>query len=419
MLNVATSASERAFIGAVINGDARATEHGLSVKDFTDELCGKVFSLCAQLEAQGKQADLVTLCDMADVDAGALVTLAGEASVIGSLADQHASNIRNAAQRRKTAELCIRAAKAAQDGEKPLEETISKLRAYLDKIGAQQSMGDVVLGTDAIVEFALWLDSTEPEPAVSTGISGLDRKLGGGLKAGRFYVIGARPGVGKSALMSGMAVHAIKHGKRVLYVSLEMGAREIVTRMVASVSGVSIGKMDAKTASEGDYLAITDSYAQLPGNNFRFSTSARTPDAIRRVALQMRAQSGLDVIFVDYLQLLRSDAKTNGRVEAVGEISRALKLLAMELDIPLVSAAQLNRVSANMGGVPKLSDLRESGSIEQDADVVFLMHAPDQQQTGRKQIEICIAKNRQGTCGTSELFFDGATMRFYQEEKLY
>lgn len=414
MAGTSTSASERAFLGAVINGDAKATGYSLKASDFGDSFLRDVFTACAQLEMQGKTVDLVTLSDCTDLDAIALVELSSEAAPIGALAGQHAQNIRSLAQRRRVAEACIKAAQAAQDGAQPLEETAAKLCAYLDKVSAQSDSDGTVAGVDALVEFNAWLKEREMEASIPTSLSRLDIKLGGGLKGGRFYVIGARPGVGKSALMGNMAVHAIRQGYRALYVSLEMDAREIVTRMISSVSGVTIGRMEGKMLSDDDYTAVVESYALMPGERFRFSTMARTPDAVRRAALRMRAHEGLDVVFVDYLQLLHADGKTSSRVEAVGEISRSLKLLAMELGIPVVTAAQLNRVSANTGSAPKLSDLRESGSIEQDADVVILLHAKDES-FGVRQVDLSVAKNRQGTCGATSLIFDGSTMRFRQE----
>lgn len=264
----------------------------------------------------------------------------------------------------------------------------------------------------------MWLDKREPEKAISTGIQKIDVKLSGGLKGGRLYVIGARTGVGKSALMCSMATAAIEKSARVLYVSLEMGAQENVARMISSVSGVPLGRINNRsTLSDGDHGAIIESCARLPGNNFRFSVRARTPEDIRRAALKMRAQTGIDMIVVDYIQLLQPDTKASSRVEAIGSITRALKLLAMEFDIPVLSAAQVNRAGAQGGGAPRLSDLRESGSIEQDADVVFLMHREDgQEKREKKRVSIAIAKNRQGGTGTGDFIFDGALMRFHPLE---
>lgn len=409
MAGISTSASERAFLGAVLNGETKANDHGLKADDFGDSFLREVFTACVQLELQGKTADLVTVSDITDLDTIMLVDLATETAPDGSLAQQHADNIRSMAQRRRLTETLVRAAQAAQGASTPLDEILAKLRAFIDQMGEQGAASDTVGGLDAMVEFHLWLESKEMEAAIPTNLPNLNVKLGGGLKSGRLYVIGARPGVGKSALMGNMAVHAIRKGYKALYISLEMEARENVTRMIASVSGVSIGKMEGKELSDAEKGAITDSYALMPGDNFRFSTMARTPEAVRKAALTMRAKEGLDIIFVDYLQLLRADGKASSRVEAVGEISRSLKLLAMELGIPVVTAAQLNRSPANAGTEPKLSDLRESGSIEQDADVVMLLHAKE------KGVDLLVAKNRQGTCGKTSLVFDGSTMRFRQE----
>ena len=343
-------ASERAFIGAVINCDTRATGHGLKLSDFTDDFCKAAFSACLQLEAQGKQADLVTLFDtFPEIDSSTLITLTQEAAGGGALADQHAANIRSSGQRRKIVDLFLKAAQAAQDTGKPLEDTIIKARGYLDRTTAQAFSDDIVIGTDALVDFALWLENTETDKAISTGLARLDVKLNGGFKGGKLYVIGARTGVGKSALMCSMATHAIKVGYHALYISLEMSARENVSRMIAAVSGVSLGRINNRhSLSNGDYAALAESYALLPGDSFRFSTRARTPEAIRRAALQMRAQVGLDLIVVDYLQILQPDGKTSSRVEALGQITGALKLLAMELNVPVLTAP-VYRVAARRG----------------------------------------------------------------------
>lgn len=414
------SASERALLGAVLNGYTRAGEHGLQRADFTDSTCRTVFSLCLKLEAQGKQADLVTLFDACqELDTSLLVELMQEGAVEGALVNQHAQNIRTAAQRRSVVNICAKTIQAAQDAFKPLDETVSQARVALDKIGAQTASSDSIDGSDALVELLLYLENQGKEEAIKTGLTRLDMHLGGGFRGGKLVIIGARPAVGKSALLSFMTVHALKAGRRVLFISGEMSEREVAGRMVSLVSGVSTGKLEARTLSEGDYNAITSQGPLLLGENFRISTAARTPAAIRRIALRMKAAGGVDLVCVDYLQLLQPDVKTNGRVEAVGEISRSLKLLAMELGVPVIAAAQVNRASTiGEDRPPRLSELRESGSIEQDADIVFLLHAPQtEEQRGAKQMQLIVAKNRQGRTGKLDLMFDGSLMRFAQLEE--
>lgn len=416
--------SERAFVGAIINGDAHAADHGLTTKDFSDDFCRQVFAACTNLESSGKTPDLVTLSDTApELDLNALIELTQQASILGSLVEQHAANIREASQRRRIADTLIRAAQAAQNPSKPLSETLPALRGWLDKADGQLPAEGDTDGTDAIVDFLLHLEDDTPEKTIPTGISSLDFKMRGGLRDGELYIIGARPSVGKSAMMSAWAVSAIRNGFRALYINLEMKNRDNVSRMAAEVSGGSMTRITNKALlSKEDHAQIIEAFQHLPGSKFRFNTQATTPSAVRRAALRARASMGLDIIFVDYLQLLSPDQRHNNRADAVGEISRALKLLAMELGVPVVAAAQLNRTAANSNNVPRLCDLRESGSIEQDADAVILLHRPDDQINQLIQnIEVCVAKQRQGTCGTTTLVFDGARMRFapleYQREE--
>lgn len=418
-----TSASERAFLGAVINGDTHAGEHGLQREDFTNDLLQRIFSTCLMLEAQGKPADLVTLSDAdSGIDAGFLIDLSQEATPLGSFVDQYAQNIRAAAQRRKVISLFAGSIQEAKDGLIPLDETVSKARAELDRISAQTATGETMTGEDAICDLLLWLDKGDADKPIRTGLSRLDEKLTGGFRGSKLIIVGARPSVGKSALLSFFAVNALKDGRRVLYISREMAEREIVGRMISTLSGVSQGKMEGRTLSDGDYEAIFKSQMLLRANDFWISTKAGTPAAIRRAALRMKAAGGIDLVLVDYLQLLQTDAKVSNRAEAVGEISRALKLLAMELGIPVIAAAQVNRASTQgEDREPKLSELRESGSIEQDADIVFLLHASlnDQDQRGLRSVELIVAKNRQGRLGRTTLKFDGALMRFMQIEDRY
>lgn len=411
-----TNTSERAFLGVVINGDARATDHELRAEDFSDAVCRRIFAACAAVELRGEVVDLVTLCDALPDDLDALVSISAEAAGSGALAGQYAAQIRDAARRHLVEKVCLHAAKTARERAAPLEEIICTARSELDQIGSQAASSGSVSGTDAMVELLLHLDGEDQEAPIPFGLPQLDEQFGGGLRGGKLVVIGARPAVGKSALLSFCAVNALKDGRCVLFVSLEMSEREVIGRMTAQITGVSTGKIENRTLSEGDYLCIAERVPAVLGENLRISTAARTPAAIRRLALQMKAGGGLDLVCVDYLQLLYADQKTSGRVEAVGEISRALKLLALELGCPVLAAAQVNRASTQgEERAPRLSELRESGSIEQDADVVLLLHSQaESQKRSERTVYLVVAKNRQGRCGRVDLWFDGALMRYRQ-----
>lgn len=419
-LGINASRSERSVVGAILMGYTRAEDTGLRGDDFTDSLCRRVFITARSLEAQGKTADLPTVGDVDDA-IGDLVELTSEAGVERHIIDQHVENIRTASGRREVHSIALSAAKMAQDAAVTLDETISLTRSALDAVGALSGSEDTVSGTDAVIAFHDWL-YTESAPAIPTGLNAIDKRIGGGFSGGKLVIIGARPAVGKSALLSAITLQAIKQGKRVLYVSLEMEPREIVSRMMSSLAYVSAAKMEAHELTEEEQIRLAETYGLFNGKDLFISQKAVTPALIRKAALNIRAKGGLDMVCVDYLQLMHADGKTGGRTEEVGEISRALKLLAMELGIPVLAAAQVNRASTQgEDRPPRLSELRESGSIEQDADIVLLMHKP---QTGAMiggacKLQLIIAKNRQGSCGGANLTFHGDYMRFMEIENRF
>lgn len=407
-LSAATANSERVFVGAILNGDARALDSGLKAADFTDGFCGRVFSTALTLEERGQICDLVTLSDIApDVDASAAVELTVEALGHGALAGQYAANVKATAQRRAVAELCLTLARDAQDADKPLPELLDAARGRLDALAGDLPSGGTVSGTDALCGFYARLIGGEVQPVVTSGFPRLDRALC--IAGGKLIVIGARPSVGKSALLLHLAMNALDAGRRVLLVSLEMGVDEVIGRMAARQSGVPVQAISTHSLSETQLGRVVEGFSLLPGDRFSVCTTARTAQDVRREALRMRADGGLDLIVVDYLQLLDAGRKTSNRTEAVGVISRTLKLLAVELNIPVLTASQLSRASER-NDAPRLSDLRESGSIEQDADAVLLLHAANEKENPER--DLTLAKNRQGRCGGFKLLFSGEKMLF-------
>lgn len=407
-LSAATANSERVFVGAILNGDARALDSGLKAADFTDGFCGRVFSAALTLEERGQICDLVTLSDIApDIDASAAVDLTVEALGHGALAGQYAANVKATAQRRAVVELCLTLARDAQDADKPLPELLDAVRGRLDALAGDLPSGGTVSGTDALCGFYARLVGGEVQPVVTSGFPRLDRALC--IAGGKLIVIGARPSVGKSALLLHLAMNALDAGRRVLLVSLEMGVDEVIGRMTARQSGVPVQAISTHSLSETQLGRVVEGFSLLPGDRFSVCTTARTAQDVRREALRMRADGGLDLIVVDYLQLLDAGRKTSNRTEAVGVISRTLKLLAVELNIPVLTASQLNRASER-NDAPRLSDLRESGSIEQDADAVLLLHAANEKENPER--DLTLAKNRQGRCGGFKLLFSGEKMLF-------
>lgn len=407
-LSAATARSEQRFIGCLLNGDARALDSGLKAADFTDGFCRRVFCAALTLEERGQTCDLVTLTDTApDIDASAAVDLTTQAVGCGTLAGQYALTIKTAAQRRAVAAECLNLARDAQDADKPLSELLDTARTRLDALAGDLPSSGTVSGTDALCGFYARLVGGTVEPVVQSGFHRLDASLC--IAGGKLIVIGARPSVGKSALLLHLAMNALDAGRRVLLVSLEMGADELIGRMVARQSGVSVQAISTHRLTETELGRVVEGFSLLPVDRFTVCTTARTAADVRREALRMRANGGLDLVVVDYLQLLEAGRKTSNRVEAVGIISRTLKLLAVELNIPVLTASQLSRASER-NDAPRLSDLRESGSIEQDADAVLLLHAANEKENPER--DLTLAKNRQGRCGGFKLLFSGERMLF-------
>ncbi|MEK7535801.1 MAG: replicative DNA helicase [Patescibacteria group bacterium] len=254
---------------------------------------------------------------------------------------------------------------------------------------------------------------------VPTGFDELDQKLAG-LQKGDLIILAARPGMGKTSLALDIARNsALKHGTSVGIFSLEMSAAQLVDRLLAAESRVDSWKLrTGKLSAEEDFGRIRDSLDRLSKAPIYIDDDSYI-DILRMkgVARRLKNEHNLGLIVVDYLQLLVPKRNYESLVQQVTEISRALKGLARELDVPVLALSQLNRNVEQRGGRPKLSDLRDSGSIEQDADVVMFIHREenDKSDTGGRRsnvTEILIEKHRNGPTGVVKLYFDDQKVTF-------
>ncbi|GHU82649.1 replicative DNA helicase [Clostridia bacterium] len=252
---------------------------------------------------------------------------------------------------------------------------------------------------------------------VPTGFIDLDNLLTG-LHEGELVLVGARPSMGKSSFAMNIAQHAaVKKQKKVALFSLEMSRADIAMRMLCTEASVDMQAARHGTIDDEGWMRLTTALGPLAAANIYLDdTSALTPSQLRSRCRRQMAEHGLDLIIVDYLQLMASDKRTENRQNEVSELSRALKGIAMELRIPVVACAQLSRANqARADKRPVLSDLRDSGSIEQDADVVMFLHreeyyTPD---TPDKNIaEVIVQKQRNGPLGTVKLAWVGQYTRF-------
>ena len=248
-----------------------------------------------------------------------------------------------------------------------------------------------------------------------TGFIDFDSKTGG-LRGGDLLIIAGRPSMGKTTLAINMAEHAaLKEGVRasVAIFTLEMPADQLLTRMLSSVGSVHLGNIRSGKLSEDDWPRITGATKQLQDAKiFIDDTPALTPTELRARARRIKREHGLDLIVVDYLQLMTVPGTKENRATEISEISRGLKALAKELHCPVIALSQLNRgVEQRENKKPVMSDLRESGAIEQDADMILLIYREEvyNKETPKKGVaEIDLAKHRNGETGDIRLTFRGA-----------
>lgn len=252
---------------------------------------------------------------------------------------------------------------------------------------------------------------------VPTGYVDLDRVTAGFQKS-NLIILAARPGTGKTALALNVAMHAsVHHKKKVAFFSLEMSKEELVDRLLVSQADIDAWKLKTGRLNDQDFLKISDAMGVLAeAPIFIDDTPGVSILEIRTKARRLASDQGLDMIIVDYLQLAQGRTKDN-RVQEVAEISQGLKNLARELRVPVLSLAQLSRAVESRGEkIPQLSDLRESGSIEQDADMVMFLYRKDEDL--REAVSLKIAKHRNGGLADIDLFFKGDRLRFFGMESM-
>lgn len=252
---------------------------------------------------------------------------------------------------------------------------------------------------------------------VPSGFIDLDRLLGG-FQSSDLIIIAGRPGMGKTAFMLSAAKNAAQiHKKHVAIFSLEMSNEQLVQRLISQETGIDSHRLRTGKLNEDEWPVFTHAIEVLSGTRiFLDDTPSLTPLQMRTKCRRLHLEYGLDLILLDYLQLMSSGARSENRVQEVSFISRNMKILARELNVPVLAAAQLSRaVEQRADKDPQLSDLRESGSLEQDADIVMFIHRPemyekDALRTNLAQIKV--AKHRNGPTGTIELIFRSNLAKF-------
>ena len=374
--------------------------------------------------AMGEKADLLTIS--AELARNNLFEEAGGESYLAQLTisvptalnvETYAHLVENFALRRRMLNAASEIAKMAYDQTLPVDQVVEKSEATVFGVTDQRASGQMAPIRKVVDEFFThieYLHDHKDEPlGIPTGYPDLD-KLTGGLQKGDLIIIAARPGVGKTSLMNNIGYYAaFKHRQRVAIFTLEMGNEQLVQRFVASETGIDSQRLRVGDLRDEEWGSLTKVCMQMSDLYiFLDDTPSLSPLDLRVKSRRIYQEYGLDLIIVDYLQLMQGESggRNDNRVQEISYISRSLKSIARELKVPLIAGSQLSRlVEQRSDKRPMLSDLRESGSIEQDSDIVMFIYRDEvyNPDTEFKNIaEISVAKNRNGPTGKANLFFD-------------
>ena len=449
--------AEQGLLGAIlVNNEAydRVAEL-VRPGDFASAVHGRIYEEIGKEIDRGQPADAALLTSRFKEDealakvggARYLATLAASAvSVVN--APHYARTIADLARRRDIILACqdAIAEAAVVDIDRPAAVILEEFDRRLIELGGGSGEGEPIPLAAALDEAIMAAERVYKADGkitgVTTGLADLDRKLGG-LHPSNLVVLAGRPGMGKTALATSVAEAAARSGKQVLFFALEMSARELAGRLIAGESGVSAEQQTAGPLSGVDITRIIESRARLAGLPLTIDdTPAAAVAQLRARSRRHMRRHGLDLIVVDYLQLLLGEkVRAENRVQEVSAITRGLKMLAKELRVPVLALSQLSRaVEQREDKRPVLSDLRESGSIEQDADTVIFLYrhevylARDEPKRRARQTddsfnaeydrwreeleqvrslaELIVDKNRHGSTCTVKARFDAERTRF-------
>jgi len=303
--------------------------------------------------------------------------------------------------------------KTIDDVETLFAQSLTELTELASERGPRRAQSFGIVLAEAVNDVRSW---TDRPPGLKTGFADLDAKVS--IRPGNLAVIAARPSMGKTALMFNIAVNVAREGQPVLVYSLEQTAKELAIREAARRTGIALHRLLSGDVAEDEWPKLAGVVSDTDGLPlFIDDGGGLTPAKIRARTQAFAAEHGKPAaVFVDYLGLMLPDAKGETRNIDVGDMTRALKAVAKEMDVPVVLVSQLNRgVEGRNDKRPMLSDLRDSGSIEQDADTVLFVYRDDyydRDSADKGLAEIIVAKQRNGPTGTVKLAFDGSTTRF-------
>ncbi len=403
----------------------------LRADDFFMLKHGLLWSVLESINARGEAVDDLSVIEelrahsqLEEIGGPAFIARLMNNTPTSLNAQTYARIVERGAIRRRLLQAASDIAQAAQDETSDVQKVLEDAEARLFGVAERNlTRRDLTPMSTAIADYYEKVEDHyihRGEPVgVPTGFHDLDDLLGG-MQRSDLIIIAARPGVGKTSLMLSMALNAARLGDnaRVAIFSLEMSTEQLVQRLVSAETGISGQKLRTGELSSDEYDRFLDSVGRLGRLNlFIDDTPAITPAQMRTKCRRLQREHGLDLIIVDYLQLMNSGLSRNdNRVQEISYISRNLKEIAREFNVPMLSAAQLSRQVEQRGDKrPQLSDLRESGSIEQDADIVIFIYREDmydENSERQNQADLLISKHRNGPTGVVTLYFNKGITQF-------
>ncbi|MDQ1374564.1 MAG: replicative helicase [Actinomycetota bacterium] len=422
--------AEESLLGAMLlSRDAIASAvEACSADDFYKPAHGHIFEAITSLYGHGEPADPVTVAD--ELRRADLLDAIGGVGVLSSLqastpatsnAGRYARIVEEHALLRRLIGVAGEIAEMGYSVPEDIAQVVDEAESLVFKV-AQRRVADTLKPIKELLEESLdrleaLFDRGEAITGVPTGYVDLDEQLAG-LQPSNLLIVGARPGMGKTSFALGMVANAAMEAQTpVLLFSLEMSHSEISQRLLCAEARVDATRMRNGRLHESDWPKITHAIGRLAEAPIFIDDNPNvTVMDIRAKARRMKSREGLGLVVVDYLQLMSGRARAENRQVEVSEISRSLKILARELEVPVVALSQLSRnLEMRSDKRPVLADLRESGSLEQDADVVMFIYRDelyDPESSDRGTAEIIVAKHRNGPTGKTQLAFLDHYTRF-------
>lgn len=409
--------AERNVLGSILlkNDSICEVINMLEPEDFYSSKHNIIFKKLKEMYENNIPADIVTLCDklgesLKEVGGITYITELINTSITASNIKKHGEIIKEKSNYREILKIFNTSLDKLRKGKESPEDVMyyaqnSLLNLNSAEIKESEDMGEIMQ------DFMDTLQSRHEKggelQGIKCGYKSIDRMLGG-LQKEDLIILAARPSMGKTTMAVNMILNSVfKGGAKVAFFNLEMGKTQIIDRTIATHTGIPIENIKNASLSDEQWIKVTKAASTFAASNIKIYDKTFKLGAIKSECRKIKIKEGLDIVVIDHLQLIDSGEKNENRTQEISKITRKLKLMAKELDITLILLSQLSRAPEGRSDHrPMLSDLRESGSIEQDADVIMFLYRDEyyhRDSESKGIIECIVAKNRNGEVGTARL----------------